>query len=192
MGELVLARHGATEWSRNGRHTGRTDLPLLDDGREDAKRLQAPLAQRSFEKVLSSPLTRALDTCKLAGLGDRVELTDQLLEWDYGDYEGITTADICKDRPGWNLWTDGCPGGESASVVGARMDSLIAELTEIDGDVALFGHGHALRVLATRWIGLPPENGALFVLSTGTLSVLGSEHEWHAFRTWNAPVGDSG
>jgi probable phosphoglycerate mutase len=192
MGELVLARHGATEWSRNGRHTGRTDLPLLDDGREDAKRLQAPLAQRSFEKVLSSPLTRALDTCKLAGLGDRVELTDQLLEWDYGDYEGITTADICKDRPGWNLWTDGCPGGESASEVGARMDSLIAELTEIDGDVALFGHGHALRVLATRWIGLPPENGALFVLSTGTLSVLGSEHEWHAFRTWNAPVGDSG
>ena len=192
MGELVLARHGATEWSRNGRHTGRTDLPLLDDGREDAKRLQAPLAQRSFEKVLSSPLTRALDTCKLAGLGDRVELTDQLLEWDYGDYEGITTADIRKDRPGWNLWTDGCPGGESASEVGARMDSLIAELTEIDGDVALFGHGHALRVLATRWIGLPPENGALFVLSTGTLSVLGSEHEWHAFRTWNAPVGDSG
>jgi probable phosphoglycerate mutase len=192
MGELVLARHGATEWSRNGRHTGRTDLPLLDDGREDAKRLQAPLAQRSFEKVLSSPLTRALDTCKLAGLGDRVELTDQLLEWDYGDYEGITTADICKDRPGWNLWTGGCPGGESASEVGARMDSLIAELTEIDGDVALFGHGHALRVLATRWIGLPPENGALFVLSTGTLSVLGSEHEWHAFRTWNAPVGDSG
>jgi broad specificity phosphatase PhoE len=192
MGELVLARHGATEWSRNGRHTGRTDLPLLDDGREDAKRLQAPLAQRSFEKVLSSPLTRALDTCKLAGLGDRVELTDQLLEWDYGDYEGITTADICKDRPGWNLWTGGCPGGESASEVGARMDGLIAELTEIDGDVALFGHGHALRVLATRWIGLPPENGALFVLSTGTLSVLGSEHEWHAFRTWNAPVGDSG
>ena len=192
MGELVLARHGATEWSRNGRHTGRTDLPLLDDGREDAKRLQAPLAQRSFEKVLSSPFTRALDTCKLAGLGDRVELTDQLFEWDYGDYEGITTADIRKDRAGWNLWTDGCPGGESASEVGARMDSLIAELTEIDGDVALFGHGHALRVLATRWIGLPPENGALFVLSTGTLSVLGSEHEWHAFRTWNAPVGDSG
>lgn len=192
MGELVLARHGATEWSRNGRHTGRTDLPLLDDGREDAKRLQAPLAQRSFEKVLSSPLTRALDTCKLAGLGDRVELTDQLFEWDYGDYEGITTADIRKDRAGWDLWTDGCPGGESASEVGARMDSLIAELTEIDGDVALFGHGHALRVLATRWIGLPPENGALFVLSTGTLSVLGGEHEWHAFRTWNAPVGDSG
>ena len=157
MGELVLARHGATEWSRNGRHTGRTDLPLLDAGRENAKRLQGPLAQRSFEKVFSSPLTRALETCKLAGLGDRVELTDRLLEWDYGDYEGITTAEIRKDRPGWNLWTDGCPGGESASEVGARTDTLIAELTEIDGDVALFGHGHALRVLATRWIGLPPE-----------------------------------
>ena len=188
MGELVLVRHGATEWSRNGRHTGRTDLPLLDDGRRDAELLRAPLSERSFAKVLSSPLSRALDTCKLAGLGDQVELTDQLLEWDYGEYEGVTTADIRKDRPGWNLWTDGCPRGESADDVGARMDELIDELADVDGDVALFGHGHALRVLATRWIGLPPADGALFVLSTGTLSVLGSEHEWHAFRSWNAPV----
>ncbi len=192
MGELVLARHGATEWSRDGRHTGRTDLPLLDDGRRDAERLRASLAERSFAKVLSSPLSRALNTCKLAGLGDQVELTDQLLEWDYGDYEGVTTADIRKDRPGWNLWTDGCPGGETAAAVGARMDKLLAELADVSGDVALFGHGHALRVLATRWIGLAPEHGALFVLSTGPLSVLGSEHEWHAFRSWNAPVPGSG
>jgi broad specificity phosphatase PhoE len=191
MGELVLARHGATEWSRNGRHTGRTDLPLLDDGRRDAERLRGPLAERTFAKVLSSPLSRALDTCKLAGLGDQVELTENLLEWDYGEYEGVTTVDIRKERPGWNLWTDGCPGGESSADVGARMDELIDELIETDGDIALFGHGHALRVLATRWIGLPPENGALFVLSTGTLSVLGSEHEWHAFRSWNGPVPES-
>jgi len=191
MGELVLARHGATEWSRNGRHTGRTDLPLLDDGRRDAERLRGPLAERTFAKVLSSPLSRALDTCKLAGLGDQVELTENLLEWDYGEYEGVTTVDIRKERPGWNLWTDGCPGGESSADVGARMDELIDELIETDGDIALFGHGHALRVLATRWIGLPPENGALFVLSTGTLSVLGSEHEWHAFSSWNGPVPES-
>lgn len=190
MGELVLARHGATEWSRDGRHTGRTDLPLLDDGREDAKRLRGPMSQRSFARVLSSPLSRALDTCKLAGLGDQVELTDRLLEWDYGEYEGITTADIRKDRPGWTLWTDGCPGGETAADVGERIDALLDELRSVEGDVALFGHGHALRVLASRWIGLAPEDGARFVLETGTLSVLGSEHEWQAFRSWNAAVCD--
>ena len=150
MGEIVLVRHGATEWSRNGRHTGRTDLPLLDDGREDAKRLAPTLAKRNFAKVLSSPLSRALDTCKLAGLGDRVELTDRLLEWDYGEYEGITTVEIRKHDPGWTVWTGDIPGGESAADVGARMDALLGDLNAINGDIALFGHGHAL----------PPRDGA--------------------------------
>ncbi len=188
MGELVLARHGATEWSRNGRHTGRTDLPLLDDGRRDAEALRGPLSERSFARVFSSPLARALDTCRLAGLGDRVEIRDELLEWDYGEYEGVTTVEIRKQRPGWVLWRDGCPGGETAAEVGARMGRFLAELEGVDGDVAVFGHGHALRVLAVCWIGLEPERGALLILSTGTLSVLGSEHEWHALRSWNAPV----
>jgi probable phosphoglycerate mutase len=190
--ELVIVRHGATEWSRNGRHTGRTDLPLLAEGRRDAEALRVPLARRDFALVISSPLSRALDTCRIAGLGDGAETRDELLEWDYGDYEGVTTREIREQRPGWVLWRDGCPGGETAAEVGARMDRLLAELESVDGDVAAFGHGHALRVLAARYLGLEPERGALFVLSTATLSVLGTEHEWHAIRDWNAPVARLG
>jgi probable phosphoglycerate mutase len=190
--ELVIVRHGATEWSRNGRHTGRTDLPLLAEGRRDAEALRVPLARRDFALVISSPLSRALDTCRIAGLGDGAETRDELLEWDYGDYEGVTTREIREQRPGWVLWRDGCPGGETAAEVGARMDRLLAELESVDGDVAAFGHGHALRVLAARYLGLEPERGALFVLSTATLSVLGTEHAWHAIRDWNAPVARLG
>jgi broad specificity phosphatase PhoE len=186
--ELVLVRHGETEWSRDLRHTGRTDIPLTERGRQEALMLRDALARWSFERVLSSPLQRALETCRLAGLGDRVELTEDLVEWDYGEYEGITTAEIRKQRPGWNLWRDGCPGGETAADVGRRVDRVIASLDGLEGDAALFAHGHVLRVLTARWLGLPPEAGAHFKLDTGTLSVLGYERETPAVTRWNAPV----
>jgi broad specificity phosphatase PhoE len=186
--EVVLVRHGETEWSRDARHTGRTDVPLTDEGRRQAERLHDALGEWSFARVLTSPLSRALDTCRLAGLGDRAELSDALLEWDYGDYEGETTAQIRELHPGWNLWRDGCPDGETVADVSARVDPLVSELKESDGDVALFAHGHMLRVLATRWVELPPEAGARFWLATATVSVLGFERETPAFRRWNAPV----
>jgi broad specificity phosphatase PhoE len=186
--EIVLARHGETEWSRDGRHTGRTDIPLTDNGRREARLLGESLTEWSFVKVLSSPLERALETCKLAGLGDSVEATDDLLEWDYGEYEGITTPQIRESRPDWYLWRDGCPGGEQPGDVGARADRVLAAIAGREGDVALFAHGHILRVIAARWIGLGPEAGALLALNTGTLSVLGYERETRVLRRWNAPV----
>lgn len=186
--EIVLVRHGETEWSRTLRHTGRTDVPLTDKGREEARLLSGALAGREFEGVLTSPLERARETCRLAGLDERAEVTDALLEWDYGEYEGITTAEIRESRPGWFLWRDGCPGGETAADVGARVEPLVTSLRELDGDAALFAHGHLLRVLTARWLGLGPESGALFALSTGTLSVLGWEREVAVIRRWNAPV----
>jgi broad specificity phosphatase PhoE len=186
--EVVLVRHGETEWSRVGRHTGRTDVPLTDLGRAQAERLREVLGEWSVTRVLTSPLGRALDTCRLAGFADRAELSDALLEWDYGDYEGETTAEIRELRPGWDLWRDGCPGGETVAGVSARVDPLIAELKASEGDVALFAHGHVLRVLAARWVELPPEAGARFWLATATISVLGFERETTAFRRWNAPI----
>jgi broad specificity phosphatase PhoE len=186
--EIVLVRHGETEWSRDLRHTGRTDIPLTDAGREQAMMLRAPLSQWSFARVDTSPLSRAQETCRLAGLGERARVTDALLEWDYGEYEGITTKEIRQGRPDWYLWRDGCPGGETAEDVGARLDPLVAELKSADGDVALFAHGHVLRVLTARWLGLPPQDGRLFALSTATLSVLGYERETEVIRRWNAPV----
>ena len=188
--EVVLVRHGETEWSRTLRHTGRTDIPLTEAGREGARVLRDALGTWGFARVISSPLSRARETCELAGLGERAELSDALLEWDYGEYEGITTAEIREQRPDWFLWRDGCPGGETADQVGARVDPLIAELREIpeDGDVALFAHGHLLRVLAARWLGLPPADGRLLALSVATLSVLGYERETAVVRRWNAPV----
>ncbi|MET0760869.1 MAG: histidine phosphatase family protein [Thermoleophilaceae bacterium] len=191
MVQVVLVRHGETEWSRDMRHTGRTDVPLTDRGREEARMLRDSLAASSFTRVLTSPLSRALETCRLAGLGERAETLDALLEWDYGEYEGITTKQIRADRPGWFLWRDGCPGGETAEQVGARVDPLVAELKAGEGDVALFAHGHVLRVLAARWLGLPPRDGALFALSTATLSMLGFERETAVIRRWNAPVAPS-
>jgi broad specificity phosphatase PhoE len=186
--EIVLARHGETEWSRDRRHTGRTDIPLTDNGRRQAGMLREALAGRDFRRVLSSPLSRALETCREAGLGDRAELTGDLCEWDYGDYEGITTAEIRTRRPGWNLWRDGCPGGETAAGVGRRVDRVIDSLAGLEGDGAVFAHGHVLRVLTARWLGLGPEAGALFKLDTGTLSVLGYERETRAITRWNVPV----
>jgi broad specificity phosphatase PhoE len=189
--EIVLARHGETEWSRDLRHTGRTDIPLTDKGRRQAEVLRHALAERSFARVVSSPLGRALETCRLAGLGEQAELSDDLLEWDYGEYEGITTAQIREERPGWYLWRDGCPGGETAAEVGRRVDRVVDALDGADGDAIVFAHGHVLRVLTARWLGLGPEKGALFKLDTGTLSVLGYERETRAITRWNAPVSGS-
>jgi broad specificity phosphatase PhoE len=184
--EIVLIRHGETEWSRDGRHTGRTDIPLTDMGRRQAELVGEWLAGRTFARVLTSPLGRALETCRLAGLGDRAEPREELLEWDYGEYEGVTTAQIRERRPDWYLWRDGCPGGESAADVGRRVDGLVAELRQADGDAAVFAHGHVLRVLTARWLELDPEKGALFALATATLSTLGWERETAVIRVWNA------
>jgi probable phosphoglycerate mutase len=187
--EIVLARHGETEWSQNGRHTGRTDIPLTEAGCREAERLRGALADHTLALVLSSPLSRATHTCELAGLSGRAELTEDLLEWDYGEYEGVTTADIRKDRPDWVLFRDGCPGGETAADVGARVDRVIARLKQLDGDAALFAHGHVLRVLGARWCELAPEEAQHLALTTGTLSTLSWEHEWPVLERWNAPVG---
>jgi len=184
--EVVLVRHGETEWTRTGQHTGKTDIPLTDEGRRQAELLRESLTGRRFVRVLTSPLSRAADTCRLAGLGDSAEVSDELLEWDYGDYEGVTTAQIRKEPPDWNLWRDGCPGGEEPGEVGARVDRIVAELQRLDGDAALFAHGHVLRVLAARWIELGPEWGARLVLTTATLSILGWERETRAIQLWNA------
>jgi broad specificity phosphatase PhoE len=189
--EIVLARHGETEWSRDRRHTGRTDIPLTENGRRQAAVLRDAFAGRRFARVLSSPLSRALETCREAGLGDQAELTADLCEWDYGEYEGITTAEIREGRPGWYLWRDGCPGGETAEDVGRRVDRVLEALADLDGDAAVFAHGHVLRVLTARWLGLGPENGALFKLDTGTLSELGYERETRVITRWNAPVTGS-
>jgi broad specificity phosphatase PhoE len=190
--EIVLARHGETEWSRDGRHTGRTDIPLTENGRRQARQLGEALAAWSFGRVLSSPLERALDTCRLAGLGDSAQTSEDLLEWDYGEYEGITTPEIRERRPDWYLWRDGCPGGERPEDVGRRADRVIAEVGDADADVALFAHGHILRVVAARWLGLGPEGGALLALSTATISVLGYERETRVIRRWNAPLPGAG
>jgi broad specificity phosphatase PhoE len=183
-----LARHGETEWSRDLRHTGRTDIPLTPAGREQARRLREPLAAVEFDRVLCSPLVRAVDTCELAGLGERAELRDALMEWDYGDYEGITSEEVHERRPGWSLWSDGVPNGESPAEVGARADAVIGELLGIEGTVAVFAHGHMLRVLAARWLGLEPFDGRHFGLGTATLSRLGWEHDYRVIQRWNAPV----
>jgi broad specificity phosphatase PhoE len=183
--ELWLARHGETEWSLSGQHTGITDIPLTENGREQAKLVGERLAGRQFAAVLTSPMTRARETARLAGYGDQAEIDDRLMEWNYGEYEGRTTADIRKEVPGWTVWTHPTPGGESAAEVGARADAVIERVRSINGNVIIFSHGHFLRVLGTRWIGLPPEDGARFALSTGTFSVLGYERDTPVFRSWN-------
>ena len=183
--EVVLVRHGETEWARLGRHTGRTDIPLTEEGRSQAELAGRRLVGRSFGLVLTSPLSRASETCRLAGFADQCEPTDDLLEWDYGEYEGRRTADIRIERPGWTLWADGVPGGETAAAVGARADRVIARALEADGDVLLFAHGHLLRVLGARWLELEPTAGRLFALSPATLSVLGYERETRVFFRWN-------
>jgi broad specificity phosphatase PhoE len=186
--EVWLVRHAETAWSRDRKHTGRTDVPLTDEGRRAAERLRDVLASRTFALVLSSPLSRAWETAQLAGIGEHAQPRDELLEWDYGDYEGRTTKEIRAARPDWYLWRDGCPGGEQAADVGRRVDRVIADLVGLEQDAALFAHGHVLRVLTARWVGLDPESGALFALDTGTISVLGYERETRVVRRWNAPV----
>ncbi|MFZ2052188.1 MAG: histidine phosphatase family protein [Solirubrobacteraceae bacterium] len=183
--EVLLIRHAATEWSVAGRHTGRTDLPLIAEGRQAAARTARKLERQSYEWVLSSPLRRARETCEICGLGAQAQTVDQLVEWDYGEYEGLTTAQIRELRPGWSLWRDGCPGGESLAQVSERADAVIAMLQTLQGQVAIFAHGHILRVLAARWIAAEPALGARLMLSTGALSVLGHEHGAGALRRWN-------
>jgi broad specificity phosphatase PhoE len=189
MPELLLARHGETEWSLNGRHTGTTDLPLTENGRRRARNLAPRLAGREFALVLTSPLKRARDTCELAGLGEQAQVRDDLHEWNYGDYEGITTAQIHERDPGWSLWRDGCPNGEQPTDVGTRADRVIAEARAAAGDVIFFGHGHMLRVVGARWVNLPPADGGLLGLGTGALCTLGYEHELPIILRWNEAVG---
>jgi probable phosphoglycerate mutase len=185
--ESYLTRHGETEWSASGRHTGRTDIPLTPKGEEAARGVAERLKGLAFQAVWSSPSRRAFDTCKLAGFGERAEKKADLQEWDYGAYEGVTTRDILAGRPGWQLFRDGCPGGETAADVGVRADAIIAELRAVSGNVLIFSSSHFLRVLAARWIGLPPSGGEHFVLDTASLSILGYEHDVTepVIRRWN-------
>jgi probable phosphoglycerate mutase len=183
--QVVLVRHGDTEWAVQGRHTGRTDVPLTERGRQQAASLARLLQGRKFARVLVSPLQRALETCRLAGFGDVAEVREDLAEWDYGGYEGRTTSEILAERPGWTLWDDGVPGGETVEDVGRRADRVIAEIRATDGDVAIFAHGHILRILAARWIDLAPKGGQRFALDPAGVSVLGYEHTWAVLAHWN-------
>ena len=184
---IWLLRHGATEWSRNGRHTGSSDIPLLPEGEEEARALAPLLAGEHFARVWSSPLQRARRTCELAGLGDQADVMEGLREWDYGIYEGITTAEIRQSVPGWSVWSHGCPQGEDAAAVTRRCQEVIEQVVAIDGDVALFAHGHILRSLAGTWIGQGAVGGKHLILGTATTSVLGFERENRALKRWNAP-----
>src|SRR4029077_2493934 len=177
MADVWLLRHAETQWSVDGRHTGRTDIPLTDAGREWARALRPRVGEHEFALVLCSPLARARETCELVGLGDAMTATDDLLEFDYGDYEGITTPQIRERQPDWCLWRDGCPGGETADDVAARTDRVIDRALSASGDVALVAHGHVLRVLAARWLGQPGAFGGRLALGTGTVSVLGFERD---------------
>ena len=185
--EVHLVRHGETAWTLSRQHTGLTDIPLTANGEKAALRLGQLLRGRSFERVITSPLQRAKRTCDLAGFGEMAEIDPDLVEWNYGDYEGITTAEIRQRRPDWQLFRDGCPGGESVADVGERADRVIARLRDFVGDALLFSSGHFLRVLAARWVGLDASYGRLLLLSTSTLSILGYEHgkSEPVIRLWN-------
>ena len=182
-----LARHGDTAWTVSGQHTGRTDLPLLPEGEENARRLGERLKGMHFVKVVTSPLHRAARTCELAGFGSVAETDPDLMEWDYGKYEGLRSAEIFKERPDWDLLRDGCPGGESPAQIGERADRVIKRVRAIEGTVLLFSSGHFLRVLGARWLGLEPGSGRYFVLSTASLSALSYEHNLFnpVIRLWN-------
>jgi broad specificity phosphatase PhoE len=184
--EIVLVRHGETAWTRLRKHTGgRTDIPLTDAGRRQAELLRARLAERPFRRVLTSPLIRAKETCELVGFGPRAEVRDDLREWDYGAYDGRTTAEIRTEVPGWDRWRDGCPLGERAVDVGHRADRVVAELLELEGDALVFAHGHLLRVLAARWVEMEAAAGARLGLGTCTVSALGFERETRVIWLWN-------
>src|ERR1017187_1779148 len=191
--QVYLVRHGATSWSSEGRHTGRTEIPLTVQGERNARGLAARLGAVAYTNVFTSPRLRARRTCELAGLGGAAEIDPYLAEWDYGGYEGMNSADVLKSRPDWNLFRDGCPGGESPAQVSGRADRLIARLRRLEGNVALFSHGHFGRVLGARWIGLPVGDAALFLLDPASLSILGYEHgnpSAPAFALWNGRAQD--
>jgi probable phosphoglycerate mutase len=185
---VFLVRHGETEWSLNGRHTGISDIPLTENGRQVARLWQPYAAVREFGLVLSSPLQRARQTCELAGLAAQAQIDDDLREWNYGDYEGLTPQQIRGAQPAWLIFRDGCPGGESPDQVGARVDRVIARIRGAQGDAAVFAHGHLLRVFGARWLGLPASAGSHFLLETATLCVLSSYHGVPALKRWNAPL----
>jgi broad specificity phosphatase PhoE len=184
--DLWLARHGQTDWSVSGQHTGLTDIPLNENGRAAASQLAEILAGEHFDLVLTSPLKRARDTCALAGFGEQAVVDDDLREWDYGDYEGITTDEIRESRPGWRIFADGCPGGETIDQVGERADRVIARVRAQDGRAIVFGHGHALRVLGARWVDLPPTSGSQLALDTASVSVLSWDRETAVISRWNS------
>jgi len=186
--KLFAVRHGETSWSLSGQHTGTTDIALTDNGRRLAERIRPVLAKESFGLVLVSPLRRAQETCSIAGLGDQAIVEPDLTEWNYGDYEGLTPKQIHERNPGWVLFREGCPGGETPDQVRARVDRVIVRARSTDGNVALFAHGHVLRVLAARWIGMPPGDGQHFLLNTGTLCILGFYRDIPAVEIWNAPL----
>ena len=182
---VYLARHGETAWSLSGQHTGRTDLPLTERGERNARQLGERLQGLAFAKVFTSPLQRAARTCELAGFGKVAQIDRDLVEWDYGQYEGRRSAEILAENPNWQLFWDGCPGGEKPDQVGARADRVVSRLRAVPGNVLLFSSGHFLRVLAARWLGLEPAIGACLFLSTASLSALGYEHDWPVIRLWN-------
>ena len=186
--KVYLLRHGETEWSLNGQHTGVTDIPLTENGRMAARLLKPILANLTFTLVLTSPLQRARETCELAGLGQFANVEPDLIEWNYGEYEGLKTEQIRLTRPGWSVFRDGCPGGESPEQVGARADRVITKVRTAAGNVALFGHGHFTRVIAARWINLSANYGENFLLDTATLNILSYYRESPAFQIWNAPI----
>ena len=185
---LFAIRHGETAWTLSGQHTGVTDLPLTDNGRRLADQMRPVLAKETFELVLVSPLQRARETCERAGLGRKAIIEHDLIEWNYGKYEGLTSKQIRETAPGWLIFRNGCPDGEAPEQVGERVDRIITRTRAVEGDVALFAHGHVLRVLVARWLGLPVSAGQHFMLDTGTLSVLGRYNETPVVRIWNGPL----
>jgi probable phosphoglycerate mutase len=186
MSGIVVVRHGETDWSAAGRHTSRTDLPLTEEGRARARALGPELAVRTYALVLCSPLLRARETCELAGYGEAAEICPDLHEWDYGEYEGLTTPQIRQANPNWLLWRDGCPGGETPAQVGERADSVLERLRAAGGDALAFAHGHILRVVTARWLDMEVAAGARFALRAGGVGVLGFERETQVLSSWNA------
>jgi broad specificity phosphatase PhoE len=186
--QVFIVRHGETEWSLSGQHTGTTDIPLTEHGRQVARLLRPILAKESFALALTSPLQRAQETCRLTGFGDVATVEPDLVEWNYGRYEGLTPAQIHATAPGWLIFRDGCPGGEQPDEIGARVDRVIAKVRAVEGNVALFAHGHVFRVLAVRWLGLPASAGQHFLLDTATMTILSYYRSIPAIKQWNAPV----
>jgi len=190
--QLWLIRHGETEWSLSGAHTSRTDIPLTERGKQRAAKIHDYLAQRKFSLVLTSPLQRARETCRIAGYADMAHIEENLREWDYGIFEGRTTADIRKDQPDWSIWDSPVPEGEPVEHVAARAQKVIDRALQAGGDVALFAHAHILRILAATWLGLEPRGGRLFALGTGSVSTLGYERETRVISTWNRSLEEKG